>query len=105
VWYERLVEEPEIYGKQMLEACDLEWSGDGLEHYKKEKIVKTASLWQVRQPIYQSSRKRWKNYAPYLGEMAGQLSEYLQDDREELADHQIDIAAPSSLGRLKKLFV
>ena len=104
VWYERLVEEPEIYGKQMLEGCGLEWRGDGLDHYKKEKIVKTASLWQVRQPIYQSSRKRWKNYAPHLGEMAAQLSDFLQDDREELASHQIDISAPSGLGRLKKLF-
>lgn len=105
VWYENLVEEPEIYGKRMLEGCGLEWSGDGLDHYKKEKIVKTASLWQVRQPIYQSSRKRWKNYAPHLGELATQLADFLQDDREELAKHKIDIAPPSGLGRLKKLFV
>jgi len=104
VWYEQLVGEPEIYGKQMLESCGLEWSGDGLDRYKKEKVVKTASLWQVRQPIYQSSRQRWKNYAPYLGEMAAELSEFLQDDREELAKHQIDISTPSSLSRLKNLF-
>jgi tetratricopeptide (TPR) repeat protein len=104
VQYERLVEEPDTYGRQMLESCGLTWSGDGLEHYKKEKVVKTASLWQVRQPVYQSSRMRWKNYAPFLGDLANELSDFLQDDREELARHGIDIPAPSSLGRLKKLF-
>ena len=104
VWYEDLVGEPEIYGRQMLESCGLEWSGDGLDHYKKEKVVKTASLWQVRQPIYQSSRQRWKNYAPYLGEVAEEMSEFLQDDREDLARLQIDISTPSSLRRLKNIF-
>jgi len=104
VQYEQLVEEPEIYGKRMLEGCGLEWSGDGLDHYKKEKVVKTASLWQVRQPVYKSSRMRWKNYAPHLGEVANQLSEYLQDDREELSNHGIELSAPSSMSKLKKLF-
>lgn len=104
VQYERLVEEPDTYGRQMLEGCGLAWSGDGLEHYKKEKVVKTASLWQVRQPVYQSSRMRWKNYAPYLGELANDLSEFLQDDLEELAQHGIEIRSASGLGRLKKLF-
>lgn len=105
IQYERLVEEPETHGKYMLESCGLEWRGDGLDHYKNEKIVKTASLWQVRQPIYQSSRMRWKNYAPQVAELAVQLSDYLQDDRDELAAHEIDLAAPSRIGRLKKLFV
>ena len=104
VQYERLVEEPDTYGRRMLEGCGLSWSGDGLEHYKKEKVVKTASLWQVRQPVYQSSRMRWKNYAPYLGDLANDLSEFLQDDLEELARHGIEIRPASGLGRLKKLF-
>lgn len=104
VQYELLVEDPEVHGKHMLESCGLEWRGDGLERYKKEKIVKTASLWQVRQPIYQSSKMRWKNYAPYLADAAGQLPEFLQDDRDELAKFNIQLPAPSKLGRLKKLF-
>jgi hypothetical protein len=28
--------------------------------------VETASHWQVRQPIYQQSIGRWKNYEEYL---------------------------------------
>jgi len=104
VHYERLVEEPDVYGKQMLEDCGLEWSGDGLERYKKNKVVKTASVWQVRQPVYQSSRQRWKNYAPHLGDLAKMMAEYLQDDREELSRHGIEIPGPSGMRRLKKLF-
>ncbi|MGI9221424.1 MAG: tetratricopeptide repeat-containing sulfotransferase family protein [Woeseiaceae bacterium] len=104
VHYEQLVAEPEIYGRRMLEGCGLEWSGDGLDHYKKDKVVKTASLWQVRQPVYQSSRMRWKKYAPHLGELANLMSEFLQDDREELGEHGIELSAPSGISRLKKIF-
>lgn len=103
VHYEQLVADPETHGKHMLERCGLEWRGDGLDDYRKEKIVKTASLWQVRQPIYQSSIMRWKNYAPYLSELAGQLSDYLQNDRDELAAHNIRLGTPSRLSRLKEM--
>ncbi len=32
--------------------------------------VTTASVWQARQPVYARSVGRWKNYAPYLPELA-----------------------------------
>lgn len=102
--YELLVDEPEVHGRYMLESCGLEWRGDGLARYKKDQVVKTASLWQVRQPIYQSSKMRWTKYAPHLKELALQLSDYLQDDREQLASFGIDLPAPSRIGRLKRLF-
>jgi len=31
-----------------------------------ERSVKTASHWQVRQPIYKTSVRRWKNYEQFL---------------------------------------
>lgn len=103
VHYEQLIEDPEIHGRRMLEACGLNWDSENLEFYKKEKVVKTASLWQVRQPIYQSSKMRWKNYAPHVSRLADSLSDYLQDDREELANHAIDLATPSGFGWWNKL--
>ena len=87
----------------MLDACGLNWDSENLEFYKKEKVVRTASLWQVRQPIYQSSKKRWKNYASHIAPLANALSDYLQDNRQELADHAIDLTAPSGTGWWKKL--
>ena len=29
--------------------------------------MNTASVWQVRQPIYRSSTERWRRYEPWLG--------------------------------------
>jgi len=103
VHYEQLIEEPEVHGRQMLEACGLDWDSENLEFYKKDKVVRTASLWQVRQPIYKSSKKRWKNYASHVGPLADALSDYLQDDRDELVNHSVDLAAPSGFAWLKKL--
>lgn len=33
-------------------------------------IVTTASVWQVRQPVYTHAVERWRHYAPYLPELA-----------------------------------
>jgi hypothetical protein len=104
VRYEQLVEEPEIHGRLMLESCGLEWRGDGLERYRKDQIVRTASVWQARQPIYQSSKMRWKNYAPHLSDLARQLSDFLQDDQAQLAELGIDLRAVSGIGRLRNWF-
>lgn len=34
-------------------------------------VVTSASLWQVRQPLYARSIGRWKSYAPYVPELRG----------------------------------
>lgn len=34
--------------------------------FKSKRKVKTASQWQVRQPIYKTSKERWRNYEPYI---------------------------------------
>jgi len=102
--YEHLVEDLETHGQRLLESCGLTWEEGNLEFHKEEGVVKTASLWQVRQPIYKSSNKRWVNYASHLGGLANSLSDFLQDDRQELETHGITIGAPSGIGRLKKLF-
>ena len=94
---------PESQGKRLLEACGLEWDASLLEFYRQEGVVKTASIGQVRQPIYRSSRMRWKNYAPHLTALAHDLAEYLQDDREELAGLGIEIPRVSGGGWIRRL--
>ena len=37
-----------------------------LEFQELDRSVKTASIWQVRQPVYQTSKARWKSYSKYL---------------------------------------
>ncbi|MBF0371092.1 MAG: sulfotransferase [Magnetococcales bacterium] len=74
VRYEELVEEPEVQVRRMLDYLGLEWDPSVLEFQKLERSVKTASVWQVRQPIYKTSRQRWRNYAKFLGPLEDVLS-------------------------------
>ena len=103
VRYERMVEDPENEGRRMIEHCGLEWDSNLLQFHRQERVVKTASVWQVRQPIYRSSRMRWKNYAPYLAELADALSDYLPEERRELKDLGIPQAGGSGMAWLKRL--
>ena len=38
--------------------------------------VRTASVWQVREPLYRRSSGRWKNYAPHLDDLRAALARY-----------------------------
>lgn len=67
--YEKLVEEPEIEIRNILNFCNLDWDENCLQHQKNKKIVATASLAQVRAPVYKSSIKKWKNFKDELVEL------------------------------------
>jgi tetratricopeptide (TPR) repeat protein len=103
VYYEKLVEDPELQARRMLDACGLEWDETVLEFFRKKSVVKTASVAQTRQPIYKSSKARWMKYAAHIEELAADLSEYLQDDADLLAEHGIQLPAPSALSKFKRL--
>lgn len=66
IWYEDLVQDPEPHTRKLIEFAGLDWSDDCLNPQDADRSVMTASRWQVRQPIYQSSLDRWKRYEPYL---------------------------------------
>lgn len=64
--YEDLVEDPEPSVRDLLKFLDLQWTDQVLAFHQTERAVKTASVWQVRQPLYKTSKARWKRYAEYL---------------------------------------
>jgi tetratricopeptide (TPR) repeat protein len=66
VCYEDLVREPEAMGRKMVEFCGLEWDEGCLKFFQNPRPVRTASAWQVRQPIYSSAMGRWRSYAKHL---------------------------------------
>lgn len=78
--YEDLITTPEEKAKQIIEFCGLEWDPVCLEFYKTDRSVATASVWQVRQPLYKTSIKRWQQYGPAIRELAGPLAKYLDRD-------------------------
>jgi tetratricopeptide (TPR) repeat protein len=69
VSYERLVSEPETQARRMAEFAGLEWTDAMLAPEQARRTVLTASVVQVRQPIYTSAVHRWRRYEPWLGPM------------------------------------
>ena len=64
--YEDLVKDTEAEARQLMEYLELQWTDAVLDYRKTERQVRTASLTQVRQPIYTSSIERWCNYEKHL---------------------------------------
>jgi len=67
--YEELTGDPEGRIRAMVDYVGLEFDRACLEHHKSKSSVHTASAGQVRQPLYKTSRQRWKNYEKHLGPM------------------------------------
>ncbi len=55
VGYEDLVNQKDILIKKMINFCELDWDDNCLLFYKNKSPIKTASAFQARQPIYESS--------------------------------------------------
>ncbi|MCK0138678.1 sulfotransferase [Aliiroseovarius sp. F47248L] len=71
--YEALVANPEVEVRKLLEFCELEWEDACLDFHKTDRDVKTLSLAQVRQPLYNSSIGKWRRYKDQLSEMVDGL--------------------------------
>lgn len=71
--YEDTIADPEIWSRKLIEHVGLKWDDACLAPHKLERTVKTASHWQVRQPIYKTSVARWKHYEQYLGPLQESL--------------------------------
>jgi tetratricopeptide (TPR) repeat protein len=76
VQYEELVADREAQTRRIIDFCGLEWNDACLEHHKTERSVKTASITQVRQPVYKTSVERWRKYEAHLQPLLEALGEY-----------------------------
>jgi hypothetical protein len=65
--YESLVSDLEAEGRRLISFLGLEWDPACLSFHETERQVLTASVWQVRQPLYSSSIGRWRQYRRHLG--------------------------------------
>ncbi|MDO6445719.1 sulfotransferase [Colwellia sp. 1_MG-2023] len=64
--YDELISEPEVNIRELISFFDLSWEESCLNFHQANNQVKTASVWQVRQPLYKGSSGRWKNYQQYF---------------------------------------
>lgn len=65
--YESVVEDQEPWSRKLIEFIGLEWDDCCLDFHKTERKIGTASNWQARQPIYKTSKERWRNYEKHIG--------------------------------------
>ncbi|MHB8529024.1 MAG: tetratricopeptide repeat-containing sulfotransferase family protein [Caulobacteraceae bacterium] len=67
--YEALVAEPEAVSRRMVAACGLPWDDACLRPEHNPRIVRSASKWQARQPIYRTSSDRRRRYEPWVDKL------------------------------------
>ncbi len=80
IQYEDLIDDQETKSRELIEFCGLNWDEACLSFYQHQRDVNTASNWQVRQPIYTNSIKRWQHYEKHLQP----LIEFFKDAQVEL---------------------
>jgi tetratricopeptide (TPR) repeat protein len=73
--YDELVRDPRGATSRLLEFLGLEWDERCLEFQKNRARVRTASVSQVREPLYRKSSGRWRNYERHLGRLLRALDE------------------------------
>ncbi|WPL15070.1 MULTISPECIES: tetratricopeptide repeat-containing sulfotransferase family protein [Thiorhodovibrio] len=65
--YEDLVADQLTWSQRLLEFVGVGWDAQVAEFHQTKRAVRTASVSQVRQPMYQSSTAKWRRYEAYLG--------------------------------------
>jgi len=73
VTYEDFVADLEKETRMLLDYCALEWDQGCLHFYQNKAASTTASASQVKQPVYQSSVNRWKQYEQQLSPLKSRL--------------------------------
>jgi tetratricopeptide (TPR) repeat protein len=72
--YEETVADLEGVARRLVAWCGLDWEPACLAFHEGKRPVRTASVTQVRQPIYTRSIGRWKHYEPTLGPVLAKLA-------------------------------
>lgn len=74
VEYEQLVTAPEPVLRGVCAFLDVPWAPEMLRFHETDNRVRTASLWQVRQPLYGQSVGRWRRFRAQLDALERELA-------------------------------
>ena len=78
VVYERLVDDTEGETRRLLAHCDLPYESACLRFFETERVVRTASAEQVRQPIYRTAKAHWRQFEAQLAPLAEGLGDVVR---------------------------
>jgi tetratricopeptide (TPR) repeat protein len=84
VQYEDIVQDTEGQARRLIEYCGLEWDDACMDFHKNQRSVRTASVAQVRQPIYSSSIERWRRYEKHLTPLLEVLGDWCRTDESNV---------------------
>ncbi|HEX5313578.1 MAG TPA: sulfotransferase [Gammaproteobacteria bacterium] len=79
VEYEALIARPEQHARRLLAALELPWDPACLRFHEARRDVRTASLIQVRRPLYRTSVGRWRRFERHLGPLLEELARPLAE--------------------------
>lgn len=85
VRYEDNVADVEGQAQKLIDYLGLEWNESCLKFYNIDRPVKTASVTQVRKPIYTTSTNRWRKYEKYLEPLLEELGDIVPEYESEIA--------------------
>ena len=71
--YDALIREPQIQMQRLCLFLGLEWPGQIPLIAARSAAIRTASSWQVREPLYSTSSGRARHYADELKELRDYL--------------------------------
>jgi tetratricopeptide (TPR) repeat protein len=74
--YESMVGDTETQARRLLSYLDLPWDERCLAFHENQRRVKTASVAQVRKPIYRTSLARWQRFASHLEPLQNLVQEF-----------------------------
>jgi hypothetical protein len=77
---EALVADPGAGVRRLLAVCGLPWDARCLDFHRNPRDVKTASRFQVREPINAQSIGRWRSYRQHLSPLFEALGPYAPAD-------------------------
>jgi len=78
--YDAFVRDPKSGTERLLAFSGLEWNDACLKFHEAKNPVKTASVWQVREPVYRRSSGRWRNYAKHLDQVYTKLADFVDGE-------------------------
>lgn len=73
--YESLVADPAREIPRLIAYCGLPWNDACLAPHEHRRTVRTASVTQVREPVYTTSVSRWRRFERHLGPLVEALGD------------------------------
>jgi hypothetical protein len=76
--YEETVADLESVARRIVAWCGLDWEPACLAFHQNRRVVRSASLAQVRRPVYRHAVGRWRHYQQALGPLLAEITSLVE---------------------------